>query len=115
MKNDKGFSNLFDKVLTALNDFYSASQIVEILQGFELQKKEKVTKLGAIIKQSKRIKNDDVKNVRFVLKNLKDYYDFDTKRTGDTRLYKIVKTDYLQGLQPSLIIVKELEKYIETL
>jgi|GEM_PF-4498139 len=115
MKNDKGFSNLFDKVLTALNDFYSASQIVEILQGFELQKKEKVTKLGAIIKQSKRIKNDDVKNVRFVLKNLKDYYDFDTKRTGDTRLYKIVKTDYLQGLQPSLIIVKELKKYIETL
>jgi hypothetical protein len=115
MKNDKGFSNLFDKVLTALNDFYSASQIVEILQGFELQKKEKVTKLGAIIKQSKRIKNDDVKNVRFVLKNLKDYYDFDTKRTGDTRLYKIVKPDYLQGLQPSLIIVKELKKYIETL
>jgi|AntRauTorckE5430_2_1112549.scaffolds.fasta_scaffold01882_6 hypothetical protein len=113
--NDIEFIKLYNEVLAALDSYYNAEQIIEKLQVLTVSKKAKKTDLGRLIESAKRTKTNDLKKVRFLLKNLRLHYDFDTKKIDKKSNFKIVKTDYLQGVQPFLSNVKELFLYSDIL
>jgi hypothetical protein len=113
--NDIEFIKLYNEVLAALDSYYNAEQIIEKLQVLTVSKKAKKTDLGRLVESAKRTKTNDLKKVRFLLKNLRFYYDFDTKKIDKKSNFKIVETDYLQGIQPLVSNVKGLFLYSDIL
>lgn len=113
LTNDIVFIELYNDVLTALNDFNSVIDIINILKSLKLTKKGKKTDLGRTIEVSKRIETNDKKNARLLLKKLRSYYDVEQKQVKKERLYKFVKSEYLQGLDVTLDNVKLLFEFTD--
>lgn len=109
--NDKAFIKVYNDILTALNDFLTASQVIENIGRVKLTKAGKKTELGRIVTKSKRVDDNDIKTARSILKKLRSYYIENSKRVDKKRLYEYQKSDYLQGLKPVVTTIKKLYEY----
>lgn len=109
--NDKAFIKVYNDVLTALNDFLTASQVIENVGRVKLTKAGKKTELGRIVAKSKRVDDNDIKTARSILKKLRSYYSIEQVKRNNKHLFKHSESDYLQGLKPILDNVKNLYKY----
>lgn len=113
LTNDIVFIELYNDVLTALNNFNSTNDIINILKSLKLTKKAQKIDLGRLIRTSKRIEKNDIKNARLLLKKFRSYYEVEQKQVKKERLYKLSKSDYLQGLDVTLDNVKLLFEFTD--